>query len=270
MSEERPSLIKGRWYRLNLNPFTNRILKKPSMGGVYALYCNGRLRYIGESQNLAKRINSHLENIARYFIGGSHRRVYIKIRPEKDGDRKVVESRLIKRLQPMGNRNGYRIPEGYDLISFDECNLDNAYIRYVRILIKKGLKTQHDLTDRAVQILQMRYGLGDHPKRYTLQVIGSQLGLTRERVRQIEEGAIERLESTKKKQLDQINDPELLTNFDLSKRCLNALQNGHIYTTTELVGFVEAHGFRRLYIIPNFGPKSMEEVKKFCGEVINA
>ena len=56
MSEERPSLIKGRWYRLNLNPFTNRILKKPSMGGVYALYCNGRLQYIGESKNLAKRI----------------------------------------------------------------------------------------------------------------------------------------------------------------------------------------------------------------------
>ena len=267
---EQDSLIKGRWYKLSLNPFSNRILNKPSVSGVYALYCNGRLRYIGESKNLAKRINSHLENIVRYFISGSHRRLYVKIRPEKDGDRKAVESRLIKRLQPMGNRNGYRIPEGYDLISFDECSLDNAYIRYVRTLIKKGLKTQHGLTDRAIQILQMRYGLGDHPKRYTLQSIGSQLGLTRERIRQIEEGAIEKLGSTKKRRLDQVNNPELLTNFDLSRRCLNALQKGRICTTTELVGFVEAHGFQRLYIIPTFGPKSMEEVKKFCGEVTNA
>ena len=265
----KPSLIEGRWYRLNLNPFTDKIITKSSISGIYALYFNGRLQYIGESQNLAKRINTHLGNISRYFVSGNKKRMYVKIRPERDGDRKNVELRLIKKLQPIGNHNGGQFSEEYSLISLSECSQDNAYIRYVRTVVKKGLKTQHGLTDRAVQILQMRYGLGDYPKRYALQAVGDQLGLTRERIRQIEEGALEKLELAKKKRFDQVNSPERLTNFDLSRRCLNALQKGGIGTTTELVRFVEAHGFQRLYIIPTFGPKSMEEVKKFCGEVIN-
>jgi RNA polymerase primary sigma factor len=50
----------------------------------------------------------------------------------------------------------------------------------------------HQLTDREMKIIQLRFGLmGEGP--YTLQETGSYLGITRERVRQIQEKAITKL-----------------------------------------------------------------------------
>lgn len=49
-----------------------------------------------------------------------------------------------------------------------------------------------DLPPREVRILQLRYGLLDG-KSYTLEVVGRKMGVTRERVRQIEAQAISRL-----------------------------------------------------------------------------
>jgi hypothetical protein len=46
------------------------------------------------------------------------------------------------------------------------------------------------LSDRARDVLTKRYGLGDSSKRMTLEAIGEQYGITRERVRQIENYAI--------------------------------------------------------------------------------
>ena len=48
------------------------------------------------------------------------------------------------------------------------------------------------LPPREVRILQMRYGLVDG-ETYTLEEVGKKLGVTRERVRQIEAQALSRL-----------------------------------------------------------------------------
>jgi len=49
-----------------------------------------------------------------------------------------------------------------------------------------------DLPPREVQILQMRYGL-INGETFTLEQVGKKLGVTRERVRQIEAQALSRL-----------------------------------------------------------------------------
>jgi RNA polymerase primary sigma factor len=49
-----------------------------------------------------------------------------------------------------------------------------------------------DLPPREVRILQLRYGLVDG-ETYTLEEVGKKLGVTRERVRQIESQALSRL-----------------------------------------------------------------------------
>ena len=49
-----------------------------------------------------------------------------------------------------------------------------------------------ELDDRESTVLKMRFGLFDHEP-HTLKEIGEQLGLTRERVRQIETEALKKL-----------------------------------------------------------------------------
>jgi RNA polymerase primary sigma factor len=49
-----------------------------------------------------------------------------------------------------------------------------------------------DMDEREATVLRMRFGLNDHEPK-TLKEIGEQLGLTRERVRQIETEALGKL-----------------------------------------------------------------------------
>ena len=47
-------------------------------------------------------------------------------------------------------------------------------------------KNMEKLTPREYWIMEMRYGFGMFSKQHTLEEIGKQLGLTRERIRQME------------------------------------------------------------------------------------
>lgn len=59
----------------------------------------------------------------------------------------------------------------------------------VRTLIEESLSS---LTPKEEEIVRMRYGLGED-KIYTLDEIGIKFGVTRERIRQIEKGALEKI-----------------------------------------------------------------------------
>ena len=55
-------------------------------------------------------------------------------------------------------------------------------------------KSLDELAPREAQVLRLRYGIGTN-KDHTLEEVGHALGLTRERVRQIESAAIRKLRS---------------------------------------------------------------------------
>ncbi len=54
-----------------------------------------------------------------------------------------------------------------------------------------------DISDRAKEVLTLRFGLGVSAKRETLEAIGERWGITRERVRQIEAAGIDAIRSSK-------------------------------------------------------------------------
>ncbi len=62
------------------------------------------------------------------------------------------------------------------------------------VLVKKLLA---EVSDRAREVLTLRFGLGASSERETLEAIGERWGITRERVRQIEAAAIEAVRSGK-------------------------------------------------------------------------
>jgi len=60
----------------------------------------------------------------------------------------------------------------------------------VRHLISEGLK---ELTEREQEIVRGHFGLGGHGTALTLDQLGQRFGVTKERVRQIEQRALSRL-----------------------------------------------------------------------------
>lgn len=68
-----------------------------------------------------------------------------------------------------------------------------------RILTEQLEEIIQDLTLREQRILMMRYGLGEYEGRtYTLEEVGKEFGVTRERIRQIEAKALEKMKQHKK------------------------------------------------------------------------
>lgn len=67
-------------------------------------------------------------------------------------------------------------------------------------LVQKEEVTEllESLSDRERQVIRLRYGL-DGGRTHTLEEIGEQLNVTRERVRQIEAKAMEKLRASAKK-----------------------------------------------------------------------
>jgi RNA polymerase primary sigma factor len=78
-----------------------------------------------------------------------------------------------------------------DFIEDDEAPPPDDSATY-NLLKEHLISILDDLPPREVRILQLRYGLLDG-KSYTLEVVGRKMGVTRERVRQIEAQAISRL-----------------------------------------------------------------------------
>lgn len=69
-------------------------------------------------------------------------------------------------------------------------------------ILKEDLKVQIDevleqLNDREKAVIRMRFGLLDDESDRTLEEIGKELNVTRERVRQIESSAIKKLKHPK-------------------------------------------------------------------------
>ena len=67
---------------------------------------------------------------------------------------------------------------------------DEVHVSLREETLKKALA---QLPEREREVLQLRYGLDGDPEPHSLEEIGRRLGLTRERVRQIESRALERL-----------------------------------------------------------------------------
>ncbi len=107
---------------------------------------------------------------------------------------RVTETRLAARLpssidQPVGEDEETRVA---DLV-MDQADPGPEAVTQERILKQEAERTINNaLTPREKLVLQLRFGLGDGHV-YPLERIGEQLGLTRERVRQIEAQALRKL-----------------------------------------------------------------------------
>lgn len=85
----------------------------PRSPGVYAVYFDGTLVYIGQSVDIANRFSEHKFRYAhgKYIITPWHdvhqdTRITVKVRKStRLGDWAMHEIRLIHRLQPMFNQN---------------------------------------------------------------------------------------------------------------------------------------------------------------------
>jgi excinuclease UvrABC nuclease subunit len=98
--------------------FVNSELNIPDGPGVYAIFGDGVLIYIGQSKNVRSRLASHLHDIPWdrsriHSSWGSFDRFTVKVRASRRrGDWLMIEHCLIKRLQPSMNCRGGPRPHG--------------------------------------------------------------------------------------------------------------------------------------------------------------
>ena len=83
-----------------------------------------------------------------------------------------------------------------DFLSDDSSLAIDSEINH-RLLREELEKAMHDLDDREKTILRKRYGFEDGQV-HTLEEVGSEFGITRERVRQIENRALRKLKNPSK------------------------------------------------------------------------
>lgn len=87
-----------------------------------------------------------------------------------------------------------------DVMENNETECTDHYMVHNYSLSVEAERTLSQLNERDKQVVKMFYGIGtEHPM--SLQNIGEELGLTRERVRQIKEKSIQKLRNSSKKQL---------------------------------------------------------------------
>lgn len=157
----------------------------------------------------------------------------------------------------MKNTNDYII----EIISSEE-SVEKCVNSFIKSKIEEDLS---NLTEREREVLKMRSGLFYCNKPYTLEEVGKVLGVTRERIRQIEAKAIRKIYYGQRKQrLNQVNeiskevitDNTLVEDLGLSVRSYRCLKRGNIHTVGELTIKTE----NELRRIRNMGSKSLKEI----------
>lgn len=87
-----------------------------------------------------------------------------------------------------------------DVLENDNADGADTHLDYMDSLRKETLRSLNTLTERQREVIKLYYGIGvDHPM--SLEDIGESLGLTRERVRQIKDKAINNLRSASRSKL---------------------------------------------------------------------
>ena len=87
-----------------------------------------------------------------------------------------------------------------DILADGTSNRTDTELEYTESLRREIERSLATLTDRQIDVIKLYFGLGvEHPM--SLEDIGDKFGLTRERVRQIKDKAINKLRSTSKSKL---------------------------------------------------------------------
>lgn len=92
---------KSRWCRFTFD----RLDLVPPLPGVYALYSDDGIEYVGSSKNMRQRVGRHLRMQKFVGVPGGLRgkyRVYSRY-----GEWLMVEARLIRRIRPFRNGPGW-------------------------------------------------------------------------------------------------------------------------------------------------------------------
>ncbi|MFO7994596.1 MAG: sigma-70 family RNA polymerase sigma factor [Marinobacter sp.] len=114
----------------------------------------------------------------------------IEVSPSRIGELRALASMEVSVDMPVTAEGGVTL--GDSLSADEQSSPDHDMVHRDR---KRTLATLlADLSSREQEVLARRYGLG-RPEPETLQVISDHLGISRERVRQIEKGALRKLKS---------------------------------------------------------------------------
>lgn len=132
-----------------------------------------------------------------------------QLSPEKIRDIQRIALEPVSLETPIGEEDDSHLG---DFIEDKDAESPEEYT--TKALLKDELyDIMKDLTDREERVLRLRYGLDDNRPR-TLEEVGREFGVTRERIRQIEAKAIRKLRHpTRAKKLGDYRDSSFITGF---------------------------------------------------------